>query len=128
MHALATPLLTKADGTKFGKTEGGSVWLDAGMTSPFAFHQYFLNAEDAKVIEYLKVFSERSREEIEALERETAEQPHRRAAQHALADDVTTLVHSAADTAAANAAAAALFGRGELDELPPDTLRALVRS
>ncbi|MBA8795285.1 tyrosyl-tRNA synthetase [Friedmanniella endophytica] len=125
VHALATPLLTKADGTKFGKTEGGSVWLDAGMTSPFAFHQYFLNAEDAKVIEYLKVFSERSREEIEALERETAEQPHRRAAQHALADDVTTLVHSAADTAAANAAAAALFGRGELDELPPDTLRAL---
>ncbi len=66
VHALATPLLTKADGTKFGKTESGTVWLDAEMTSPFAFHQYFLNAEDAKVIDYLKVFSPRSRDEIDS--------------------------------------------------------------
>ena len=72
VHALATPLLTKADGTKFGKTESGTVWLDPAMTSPYAFHQFFLNAEDAKVVEYLKVFSERPREEIDELERQTA--------------------------------------------------------
>ena len=117
VHAFVTPLLTKADGTKFGKTEGGSVWLSPELTSPFAFHQFFLNAEDAKVIEYLKVFSPRSREEIEELEVLTREQPHRRAAQHALADDVTDLVHSPADTRAVNDAAAALFGRSELDTL-----------
>src|SRR3954454_5535228 len=110
VHALATPLLTKADGTKFGKTEGGTVWLDGAMTSPYAFHQFFLNAEDAKVIEYLKVFSPRSREEIEELERLTAERPHLRLAQKALADDVTALVHSPAERDAAVAAAAALFG------------------
>ncbi len=125
VHALATPLLTKADGTKFGKTEGGAVWLDAQMTSPFAFHQYFLNAEDAKVVDYLKVFSDRSREEIEALARQTLERPQLRAAQHALADDVTTLVHSEADTRAADAAAQALFGRGELSELSAETLAAV---
>ena len=78
VHALATPLLTKADGTKFGKTEGGAIWLDPTMTSPYAFHQYFLNAEDSKVIEYLKVFSERPRAEIEEIERETLEAPERR--------------------------------------------------
>ena len=94
VHALATPLLTKADGTKFGKTESGTVWLDPAMTSPYAFHQFFLNAEDAKVVEYLKVFTPRSRAEIAELERQTAEQPHLRAAQKALADDVTALVHS----------------------------------
>ena len=71
MHALATPLLTKADGSKFGKTETGTIWLDPEMTSPYAFHQFFLNAEDEKVVEYLKVFSERSREEIAELERQT---------------------------------------------------------
>ena len=88
VHAVATPLLTKADGTKFGKTESGTVWLDPQMTSPYAFHQFFLNAEDEKVIEYLKVFSPRSRPEISELARQTAEQPHLRAAQKALADDV----------------------------------------
>ena len=111
MHALATPLLTKADGTKFGKTESGTVWLDPQMTSPYAFHQFFLNAEDEKVIEYLKVFSPRSRAEIAELARQTAEQPHLRAAQKALADDVTALVHSPAEREAAVAAASALFGR-----------------
>ena len=94
VHALATPLLTKSDGTKFGKTESGTVWLDPAMTSPYAFHQFFLNAEDAKVVEYLKVFTARSQAEIADLERQTAEQPHLRAAQKALADDVTALVHS----------------------------------
>ncbi|WP_375422718.1 tyrosine--tRNA ligase [uncultured Friedmanniella sp.] len=118
VHALATPLLTKADGTKFGKTEGGTIWLDPLMTSPYAFHQFFLNAEDAKVVEYLKVFSPRSREEIDELDRLTRAEPHRRAAQKALADDVTALVHSSQERDAAVAAAAALFGRSELRDLP----------
>jgi len=126
VHALATPLLTKADGTKFGKTEGGSIWLDAGMTSPYAFHQFFLNAEDAKVVEYLKVFSPRSRAEIEDLARQTEEQPHRRAAQKALADDVTALVHSPVERDAAVAAADALFGRSNLHDLPAEVLAAVV--
>ncbi len=126
VHALATPLLTKADGTKFGKTESGTVWLDPAMTSPYAFHQFFLHAEDAKVIEYLKVFSERSRAEIEELERQSTEAPHLRAAQHALADDITALVHSPAERDAAVAAASALFGRSELGELPESTLASVV--
>jgi len=127
VHAMATPLLTKADGTKFGKTEAGTVWLDGSLTSPYAFHQFFLNAEDAKVIDYLKVFSFRSREEIEDLERATAETPHLRLAQRALADDVTDLVHGAAEREAAVAAAAALFGRGRLDELAPEVLDGVLR-
>ena len=121
-HALATPLLTKADGTKFGKTEGGTVWLDPTLTSPYAFHQFFLNAEDAKVVEYLKVFSNRDRAGIDELERATAEEPFRRAAQRALADDITDLVHGVAEREAATAAAQALFGRGELGQLPATTL------
>jgi tyrosyl-tRNA synthetase len=126
VHALATPLLTKADGTKFGKTEGGSIWLDPGLTSPYAFYQFFLNAEDAKVIDYLKVFSARSREEIETLAQETVERPHLRLAQRALADDVTALVHSEAERDAARAAGDALFGRSELGELSEATLAAVV--
>jgi tyrosyl-tRNA synthetase len=126
VHALATPLLTKADGTKFGKTESGTVWLDPEMTSPYAFHQAFLNVEDEKVIEYLRVFSPRSRDEIAELARQTAEQPHLRVAQKALADDVTDLVHAPAEREAAVAAASALFGRGSLDELAPETLAGLV--
>ncbi|MDN5761001.1 MAG: tyrosine--tRNA ligase [Microlunatus sp.] len=122
VHALATPLLTKADGTKFGKTESGTVWLDPSMTSPYAFHQFFLNAEDAKVVEYLKVFSERPRAEIEELARLTSTEPERRAAQKALADDVTALVHSRQARDAAVQAAASLFGRGSLDEVPADVL------
>jgi tyrosyl-tRNA synthetase len=126
VHAFATPLLTKADGSKFGKTETGTIWLDAAMTSAYAFHQYFLNVEDEKVIEYLKVFSERSRAEIEELERQTRETPHLRAAQRALADDVTDLVHSQAEREAAVAAAAALFGRQDLRQLSEPTLAAVV--
>ncbi len=126
-HALATPLLTKVDGTKFGKTEAGTVWLDPAMTSPYAFHQFFLNAEDAKVVEYLKIFTTRSREEIDDLARQTAEAPHRRAAQHALADDVTDLVHSPEQRRAAQEAAEAIFGRGELQALPDDVLEAVCR-
>ncbi|MBN9106908.1 MAG: tyrosine--tRNA ligase [Propionibacteriaceae bacterium] len=126
-HALATPLLTKADGTKFGKTESGTVWLDPQMTSPYAFHQFFLNAEDAMVGTYLRIFSERSREEIEDLERHSREAPHLRAAQRALADDITDLVHSPAERRAATDAAAALFGRGELRALAPSVLAAVTR-
>ena len=126
VHAVATPLLTKADGTKFGKTESGTVWLDPQMTSPYAFHQFFLNAEDEKVIEYLKVFSPRSRPEISELARQTAEQPHLRAAQKALADDATDLVHSPAERKAAVAAASALFGGADLAELDEQTLASVV--
>ncbi len=126
VHAMATPLLTKADGTKFGKTESGTVWLDPQMTSPYAFHQFFLNAEDAMVIEYLKIFSTRSAEEIADLETQTREKPHLRAAQRALADDITDLVHSVEEREAATAAAAALFGRSDLQALPAATLEAAV--
>jgi tyrosyl-tRNA synthetase len=124
-HALATPLMTKADGTKFGKTESGAVWLDPAMTSPYAFHQFFLNAEDAMVSTYLRIFSERSKEELDDLLRQAAEAPHLRGAQRALADDITDLVHSPEDRRAATAAAAAIFGTGELWELPETVLRAV---
>ncbi|MBK7821475.1 MAG: tyrosine--tRNA ligase [Tessaracoccus sp.] len=127
VHAMATPLLTKADGAKFGKTESGTVWLDPSLTSPYAFHQFFLNAEDAKVIDYLKVFSFRSQEEIEALAQATIDAPYKREAQRALADDVTDLVHGVTERTAAVAAASALFGRGELAELSEQTLDGVVR-
>ena len=126
VHAMATPLLTKADGSKFGKTETGTIWLDPEMTSPYAFHQFFLNAEDEKVIEYLKVFSDRSQEEIAELERQTRQAPQLRAAQRALADDVTALVHSPAERDAAVSAAAALFGGAELRALSESTLAGVV--
>jgi len=117
VHALATPLLTKADGTKFGKTESGTVWLDPSLTSPYAFHQFFLNAEDSMVMTYLKIFSERGRDEIDELAGLTRDQPHLRAAQRALADDVTDLVHGVAARQAATKAAAAVFGRGDLRDV-----------
>ena len=124
VHALATPLLLKADGTKFGKTESGTVWLSGDLMTPYAFYQFFLNSEDAMVISYLKVFSFRSREEIEELERLTTEKPQMRAAQKALAEEVTTLVHGAEATAQVIAASKALFGQGDLTELDEPTLRA----
>ncbi len=101
------------------------MWLDPAMTSPYAFHQFFLNAEDAKVVDYLRVFSERPRDELEDIAARSAEAPHLRIAQRALADDITDLVHSPAERAAATAAAQAVFGRGDLAQLPPDTLRAV---
>jgi tyrosyl-tRNA synthetase len=126
-HAFATPLITKADGTKYGKTEGGALWLDPAMLSPYAFHQFWLNAEDVKVIELLKVFTFLSRAEIEDLEAQTAEKPFLRAAQKALADEVTTLVHGAAETEQAKVAAEALFGSGDLRDLSASTLAAALR-
>jgi tyrosyl-tRNA synthetase len=122
VHAFATPLVTKTDGTKYGKTEGGALWLDPEMLSPYAFHQFWLNAEDEKVGELLRIFTFLSREEIEDLEAQTVEKPFLRAGQKALADAVTTLVHGAGETEQAKAAAAALFGGGGLDGLSASTL------
>ncbi|WP_412542854.1 tyrosine--tRNA ligase [Longispora sp. K20-0274] len=124
VHLLATPLVTKADGTKYGKTEGGTIWLDPELMSPYAFYQFWINAGDADVINLLKIFSFLDREEITELETETAEKPFARAAQKRLASEVTTLVHGKTETEQAVAASQALFGRGALDELAPTTLRA----
>lgn len=124
VQAFTTPLVTRSDGTKFGKTEGGAVWLDPEMTSPYAFYQFWVNADDRDVTRYLRYFSFRSREELEALEKETADRPAARGAQRALAEELTTLVHGAEETRQAVAASQALFGRGSLDDLAPETLRA----
>jgi tyrosyl-tRNA synthetase len=125
-HAIATPLVTKADGGKFGKTESGTVWLDPGMTSPYAFYQFWLNAEDAKVEEYLRIFTFRSRAEIEALGRATREQPAAREAQRVLAADVTDLVHGLDARQRVEEASRALFGRGDLAALDPQVLEDAV--
>lgn len=124
VHALATPLITKADGTKFGKTEGGAVWLDPEMTTPYAFFQFWLNADDRDISKFLRIFSFKSREEIEELERLTEERPQARAAQRALAEELTTLVHGAGQCEAVTAASKALFGQGELTDLDEATLAA----
>ena len=121
-HALTVPLLTKADGTKFGKTAGGSVWLDPAMTSPYAFFQYWLNTDDKDVINFLKVFSFKSHAEITALENAHKENPGLREAHRALARELTALVHSQATTDRVEAAAKALFGQGDLAELDEETL------
>ena len=126
-HAFATPLVTKSDGTKYGKTEAGALWLDPEMMSPYAFHQFWLNIEDDKVGDLLRIFTFLSRAEIEDLERQTAEAPYKRAAQKALADAVTTEVHGPGETAHARDAAAALFGGGDLRELSASTLAAALR-
>jgi tyrosyl-tRNA synthetase len=123
-HAFTTPLVTKADGTKFGKTEGGAIWLDPGMTSPYAFYQFWVNSDDRDVTRYLRYFSFRPHDEIEELEKATAERPAARAAQRALAEELTTLVHGEEECRQVVAASQALFGRGSLDELGESTLRA----
>ena len=123
-HILATPLITNRDGKKFGKSEGNAVWLDEEFTSPYAFYQFWLNVDDADVIDRLKVFTFLSRAEIEELERETAEAPFKRAAQKRLAYEVTALVHSPEAAQAAIDASAALFGQGELLALDAATLQA----
>jgi len=123
-HALATPLITRPDGTKYGKSEGDAIWLSSDLMSPYAFHQFWLNRADAEVPGLLRVFTFRSREEIEDLEREIAERPKARTAQRALADDVTTLVHGVQETARAQAAARALFGQGDLRDLDEKTLES----
>ena len=127
VHAIGTPLITNSDGTKFGKSEGNAVWLDASMTSPYAFYQFWLNTDDADVIDRIKVFTFLTRAEIEELAQQVAGEPFKRAAQRRLALEVTSLVHGEAATQAAIAAAAALFGQGELAELDAATLEAALR-
>ena len=122
VHALVTPLITDAAGVKYGKSEGNAIWMSADMTSPYAFYQYFVNVEDASVVKLLKFFTDRSASEIAELERQVREEPFRRAAQRALAADVTTLVHGAAASAAVQAASEALFGNGDLEALDEGTL------
>ena len=124
VHALATPLITKTDGTKFGKTESGTIWLDPGLTSPYAFYQFWINADDRDVIGYLKVFTELSRDDITDLDRQTAEHPHARQAQRVLAAEVTAMVHGAEEARRTVVASEALFGRGELRDLDRRTLDA----
>ncbi len=126
-HAFATPLVTRADGTKYGKTEGGALWLSPEMMAPWAFYQFWLNVEDEKVGELLRIFTFLSREEIEELDVQTAEKPFLRAGQKALAEHVTTLVHGRGETEKIKAAAAALFGGGDLRSLSTPTLAAALR-
>jgi tyrosyl-tRNA synthetase len=121
-HALTVPLLTKADGTKFGKTAGGSVWLDPEMTSPYAFFQYWLNSDDKDVVNFLRVFSFKTRAEIEALEKSHNENPGAREAHRELARELTSLVHSSEIALRVEDAARALFGQGDLAELDEATL------
>jgi tyrosyl-tRNA synthetase len=127
VHGVTTHLITKADGTKFGKTEGGAVWLDPAMTSPYAFYQFWLNTDDRDVPGYLRMFSFRSRAEIESLDRELAERPAARAAQRALAAELTEMVHGPKALASVEAASRALFGAGDLAAVPGDTLDAALR-
>lgn len=128
VHALTVPLVTAADGTKFGKsTGGGSLWLDPEMTSPYAWYQYFFNTADADVIRYLRWFTFLTAEELAELEEATAARPHERAAQRALAREFTTLVHGQAATDAVELASQALFGRGELSRLDEATLTAALQ-
>jgi len=121
-HAVTVPLLTKADGTKFGKTAGGSVWLDPEMTSPYAFFQYWLNSDDKDVINFLKVFSFKSRKEIEEIAKEHHENPGARNAHRALARELTALIHGEETSERVEEAAKALFGQGDLTTLDEKTL------
>jgi tyrosyl-tRNA synthetase len=126
-HAIGTPLITNSDGTKFGKSEGNAIWLDPDLTSPYAMYQFWLNTDDADVIDRLKIFTFFGRAEIERLADAVASEPYKREAQRALAYDVTSLVHGTAATDAAIAATHALFGQGELSELDATTLEAALR-
>jgi tyrosyl-tRNA synthetase len=127
VHALSTPLVTKSDGTKFGKSEGGAVWLDPALTSPYAFFQFWLNAEDADARAWLPLYSERPAEEVEALVAESLERPAARAAQRALAEELTMLVHGPEQLRQAEAAGRALFGREDLRSLDEATLGAALQ-
>jgi tyrosyl-tRNA synthetase len=125
-HALATPLITKPDGTKYGKTEGEAVWLSPELMTPYAFYQFWVNRTDAEMPGLLRVFSFRSHAEIESLEQEIASRPAARVAQRLLAEEMTTLVHGPAELAKVQAASQALFGQGDLSALDEPTLAAAV--
>ncbi|MFC8181028.1 tyrosine--tRNA ligase [Rhodococcus sp. NPDC057297] len=125
VHALTVPLVTSADGKKFGKsTGGGSLWLDPEMTSPYAWYQYFVNTGDADVVKYLRWFTFLDQAELDQLDEATRERPHAREAQKRLAAEMTTLVHGEANTRAVELASQALFGRAELADLDESTLAA----
>jgi tyrosyl-tRNA synthetase len=125
-HALAIPLITKPDGTKYGKTEGEAVWISPELMSPYAFYQFWINRTDAEVPGLLRVFTFRDREEIAELERDIAERPAARQAQRVLAQDITTLVHGPVELERVQAASRALFGQGELAGLDAMTLGAAI--
>jgi tyrosyl-tRNA synthetase len=125
-HALTIPLITKSDGSKFGKTAGGSIWLDPNMTSPYAFFQFWIGIEDSDVEKLLKVFSFKSHSEIEALLVSLQENPGAREAHRALARELTVLVHGEHDAEQAESAAKALFGQGSLNELDEKTLETIL--
>jgi tyrosyl-tRNA synthetase len=125
-HALAIPLVTKADGTKYGKTESGAIWISADLMSPYAFYQFWLNVADGEVPGLLRVYSFKPPDEIEALERESTERPAARIGQRALAEELTTLVHGADECRRAMAASQALFGRSDLADVDERTLAAAV--
>jgi len=125
-HAIGTPLVTNSDGTKFGKSEGNAIWLDPALTSPYALYQFWLNTDDADVIDRLKVFTFLSRGEIDGLADAVASEPYKRAAQRALAWEVTSLVHGDDAAKAAIDAAEALFGNGDLTALDEATLDAAI--
>jgi len=125
VHALTAPLVTDAEGRKFGKsTGGGSVWLDPEMTSPYAWYQYFVNVDDVTVLNYLRLFTFLTREELDELEKQTADTPHLRSAQKRLAQEFTDLVHGERATQQVILASSALFGRGELRDLDASVLEA----
>ena len=126
-HALTIPLLEKADGTKFGKSAGGAIWLDPEMTSPYSFFQFFLNSDDRDVEQLLKTFSFKSHEELEALFESLRTNPGAREAHRALAREVTTLIHGESTTKKVEAAAKALFGQGEIRELDLGTLQGAIQ-
>ena len=126
VHALATPLITKPDGTKYGKTEGGAIWLNPDLMSPYAFYQFWLNRSDGEAPALLRVFTFRTRAEIAELEQASVERPAERRAQRVLAEDVTALVHGPAELARVQAASRALFGQGELRDLDEATLAAAI--
>ncbi len=126
VHAIGTPLITNSDGTKFGKSEGNAVWLDAEMCSPYRMYQFWLNTDDADVIDRLKVFTFLTREEIDRYAQQVQAEPFRRAAQKRLALEVTALVHGLEAAEAVVAASEALFGQGDLTALDAATLRAAI--
>jgi len=127
VHAIGTPLITNSDGRKFGKSEGNAIWLDAELTSPYAMYQFWLNTDDADVVDRLKVFTFLGRSEIEEIAARHAEAPFKREGQRRVAYEVTSLVHGSAATDAAIAAAEALFGQGELQALDAATLASALR-
>ncbi len=128
-YALTTPLIKKADGTKFGKTEGGNIWLDPARTSPYKFYQFWLNSSDADAANYIRIFTLMTKEEIEVLEAQHNAAPHERALQKALARDITVRVHSEEELETAIKATEILFGKStteELNSLNEDTLLSVM--